>query len=253
MAVERQLTDSGSANPLATSHTFTGMNIGAAAGNRLIFACILSDVELTSVAVGGISLTKAVSYGGSSGAIEQIWWGLVPEGETANVEVQASSAISLVLVDLYRVVGADLDNVIADSDGDEATSAPLSIELDIPAGGIAIASAVGGLFLGSGGLTWMGAIEDADTSLNVGGSFFAAHSSASVAAPSGSPGHSIEVDFDGTPTSPFMILVGVAINPAPSTGFSNIYHGEDQINAIKLGSTDIKAVYLGSTKIFESA
>ena len=35
--------------------------------------------------------------------------------------------------------------------------------------------------------------------------------------------------------------------------FSGIYLGDMQINAIKLGSDDIKAVYLGSTKVFEKA
>ena len=43
----------------------------------------------------------------------------------------------------------------------------------------------------------------------------------------------------------------IVITYEPAAGFSNIYHGTDQINAIYLGTDPINKVYYGSKLIYE--
>src|SRR5690606_32037810 len=101
-------------------------------------------------------------------------------------------------------------------------------------------------------LAWTNATEDDEEEIDLGVAFSVGGSASRETALPLS-GEVITLTRSGAVIAPSIVIGGVALRPpAPSTGFSGIYHGEDQINAIKHGTNDVVAVYHGETKIFEA-
>src|SRR5690606_23748547 len=128
-----------------------------------------------------------------------------------------------VSVALYRAVGADTSDPVADADDGTGASNSASIALDIPAGGALVAGCLTGATT-SGGLSmaWIGASEDEDENDNVGGVLLCS-SAASRETGVQLLSESVSVVRSGTPDFDIgVVLVGVAIRPAAGGGGATI-------------------------------
>lgn len=262
MAVTRTLTDRTFSSPSGTTHTFSGRSIGAAADDRLV-GVVLRHLQDTGagasgVTVGGVSATRASITSRATDStlyvVAEIWLAVVPSGTTADIQISGVTANQYVSVAIYRVVGADTSDPVADADDGTGASNSASITLDVPAGGALVAGCLTGVATSGGfSIAWTGASEDEDESDDIGG-FIMCSSAASRETGAQLLSESVSVVRSGTPAlNVGVVLVGVAIRPAAEdAGFSDIFYGEDQINAIKSGSNDVTAVYYGTTKIFEA-
>jgi len=147
-------------SPVSTM-TFEDADLGAADANRKIIVAIeLTTVNTTdtisSVTVNGVSATQAVvASNAGQGALAAVWYAAVPTGAIGDVVVNCSpsSTIYQGAIHIYRVVSTSF--AVHDTDTEEATSfSPTDVLLNVPAGGIAIASASARQ---GGNFTWSGA------------------------------------------------------------------------------------------------
>lgn len=73
------------AAPGSTTVTFSGVNIGAAASNRVVVLVFSAATNVaTAATVGGVSMIKAIEESTIISGL-QIWYGTVASGATANV------------------------------------------------------------------------------------------------------------------------------------------------------------------------
>lgn len=262
MAVTHTLTDATAAQQSSTTHTFLDLSIGSAADDRLVLVLVmhLNDGSgVSGVSVGEVSAARVVMVNeetpAQSSLAVECWLAAVPSGTTADVEIAGLTVNQIVIATVHRVAGADMSDPVADSDSGYAASSSAAITLDVPADGALVAGCLTGVATSEiFSHAWTGASEDLDGNINFDGTVFAA-SSASRETDSQLLSESVSVVRSGTPAAEFGVaLVGVAIRPAAEdAGFSDIFYGEDQINAIKHGEDDIARVYRGSDLIFESS
>lgn len=82
-------TDSASVSPAGFPTTFSGVAIGTAAADRLVFVATYRSTA-TGVTVGGITASLVADTG--AGASLRLWVAAVPTGTTASIVVSNSSA-----------------------------------------------------------------------------------------------------------------------------------------------------------------
>lgn len=123
--------------PGSTTVTFSSVNIGTAASNRVVVLVFSSTSVVASTAtVGGISLTKQVEESSIASGL-QIWSGTVPTGTTANaVFTFASNPTDCVVIVGSFNSGASTTPVTQTATNASATSQSLNIT--IPSGGFAV-------------------------------------------------------------------------------------------------------------------
>lgn len=144
-----------------TAYTFTGRNIGPASASRLVVVTAMlrstSSNSFSGITVGGIALTPIIAQNAAQTNVG-IYAGLVPTGTTADVVVTMTGGALRCVIGVYALY--DLDSIVARDTG-TSTASPLSLDLDILAGGIGVACAY---TAGTTGETWAGMTEDFDLS-----------------------------------------------------------------------------------------
>lgn len=157
-----------------TTYTFSSQNLGTAAGDRVIIACIggRSVGSLVSASIGGVSADIRGQTTNSSNTVA-IVTAAVPSGTTGDVVFEWSEDGIRAAIALYRATAL-------------ATAVPFDIHtsiatdptaaLNVPAGGFGIAVSWAGFSAGT--TSWTGLTEDYDVSVETsGGNFSSAHDS----------------------------------------------------------------------------
>ncbi|MGE0659800.1 MAG: hypothetical protein AB7O63_09915 [Reyranellaceae bacterium] len=149
----------------ASSRTFSGCNIGAAATGRVVVVCAQSTgvgvTDITSVTIGGNAASLAAKYtdAGNNVAIG-IWYLQVDAGTTADIVVTNSGTGSRHNIHVYSLY--DLDSgTPADTDAQAANSTSVSNTLTRASGG-GIAIGVANANSSSTSFTWTNLGEDQD-------------------------------------------------------------------------------------------
>lgn len=212
--------DSDFAAPGAPTHSFTGVDIGAAAADRLVFvvAGIVSDIPANTgvLSINGTPATREVSQqSGVLSELVEIWWAQVPTGTTATISYDSSGGgdiIDVIWISTYEVTDASLIDPVADADSATASAVSDTITLDIGSGGGWIAGALAGLdSVGGDSVSWVGATEDLDREDLVGGLAYVVFSTASDSSASALPGHDITVTHTGSDLADEVTVGGVVL------------------------------------------
>lgn len=157
----------------ATTFTYTSKAIGAIDGNRRVIVATGSTVNasrtVSSVTVGGISATQAVTAESSGSGVyarTSIWIATVPSGTTANIVVTYSASVNRSAISVWAAYG--LQSSTATSTGSSSSSSdPMTASLTINTGGIGVGMAHNYYGGGHTSYTWTNLTEDND---NVSGS-----------------------------------------------------------------------------------
>jgi hypothetical protein len=196
--VTRELTASAVDNTDQKIFTFAGKSFGTETPDRVMAVSVeltggLTTTTLTSVTIGGVAATKLVAAS-ASGGFQEIWGtpktqDAGPTGTSGNIVVtSASTANSLnCAIEVYAIKGAASatpDHTAPD------TSSPLSVTIDVPANGVAIAGARG--VSTPGNASWTGLTEDVDAAVDGGVS---ASTSASAEFTTAQTGLTVSVSF----------------------------------------------------------
>lgn len=126
-----------------TTYTFADQNLDTAAPDRYIVATISGRSNdggartINSVTIGGVSATINVQTT-DQGNVIGVAVASVPSGTTGDVVVEFSDTMTDAAVALYRVPGITTTTA---TDTGTSTATPLTTNLDINAGGFAVAMA----------------------------------------------------------------------------------------------------------------
>lgn len=186
-------TDSdGSASDL-TTYTFTSKSIGTENPTRKVIVSVssiadaLGSTSISSLTVGGISATVAVSQVSGDGGFCGLAIADVPTGTTASVVVTMANLQSRMGIGVWAAY-----DLTSSTPTDTATSTadPASLNLDLVAGDIAVAAVFNNT---NGTATWTGATERFDAIIDG-----AQYSGADFSAVSDEAPRTIECDYSAT-------------------------------------------------------
>jgi len=126
--------------------TFTGVNIGTASDDRVVIVAIGTggggggSDDASSVTVGGVSLTKQFSRLHTDHLIGQFWAGTVTSSSSATVVVTWARSANATGIGVWATTGLDISGGTTDTGSAvlSSSSADMSADLDISAGGIAL-------------------------------------------------------------------------------------------------------------------
>lgn len=192
-------------NPSGANNTvwiFSGLSMGAADADRYIIVAVHSRMNtyiptISDVTVGGNAATLVASQKAAStaGSFLALYIVALPAGTTADVVVTNGASVLTTSVDIFRMVGAS-SATASDTAGAElaSSSAAVSVTLDIPAGGGAVALAAA--YDGAGTFTWTGLTEASDRVIDGDATSSAAVDVFSAA----QTGRTISADPSATPT-----------------------------------------------------
>jgi hypothetical protein len=153
--IDLQYRDHGGDNVTTDSYTFSSMDIGTAAGGRVVIVAYAgrSGNSLTSATIGGVSATKLVEQNGN----HTFGWiaAIVPSGSTGDVVLNFNSNQLRCGIDVYAAYNVqDVSALSTDTENDGNYSS----SLDVPEGGIALA---GMAAYGSGStFTWTAGVTE---------------------------------------------------------------------------------------------
>lgn len=202
--------DSAADTSAKTSFTFTSMDIGSAAADRVILVGVTEGTgtvsTISSVSVAGNSATAIAQADGGLSPNEEraeIWAVAVASGTTGNVVVTLSGSDSGCGVVVWAAYG------ISTTAHDTATDAgdPMSVLIDIPAGGVCVGfCAVRSNSAGTSRWTWTGLTEDID-GLQWNQTAGDIASGASLNPSTTQTGLSVTATYDGTEVRPAPLAV----------------------------------------------
>lgn len=131
------------AAPGSTTVTFSGVNIGTAASNRVVVLVFSSATNVaTNVTVGLTTMTKAIEESSIASGL-QIWYGTVASGATANVVLTfAGNPTNCLLVAGAFNSGASVAPSGTPQSAANASATSQSLNQTIPTGGFAIMGTV---------------------------------------------------------------------------------------------------------------
>lgn len=161
------LQSAGDGTDLST-YTFSTQNLGSASSDRKIICTVNGRSSdggartITSVTIGGVAATE-VRDDTSNGNVCGIFIASVPTGATGDVEVVFSNTMGDCNIHLYHTTGVGSNTA---NDSGTSTANPLTYDLDIEAGGIAVAIASSDD--GAATATWAGLTEDFDDATALG-------------------------------------------------------------------------------------
>lgn len=149
-----------------STYTFSAVNFGTASSDRKIIVAVSgrtldgssSGNVITSVTIGGVSATISVQAQ-NSGNTQGIAIAAVPTGTSGDVVVVFSETMTNADIATYSTTG--ISSNVAFSTG-TSTANPLTANIDVPAGGIAVALAKSDD--GTATATWAGLTERYDES-----------------------------------------------------------------------------------------
>jgi len=166
-------TDTGLTGSPETTHTASGLGIGAASDDRYVVVCFVAETTTTvpSCTIGGVSATLAKHHDGGTGGQATIWYRKVTAGTTLEVVVTTGTSRRGLLH--VGVIRGSASLSVVDTQGSGSTGASSrSVTPVVLAGEIAIfCTHIGGADVT---ITWSGGavVEEAETfaigSLNCG-------------------------------------------------------------------------------------
>jgi hypothetical protein len=165
MAAVTDWIDSATDTANATEYTHAGLSFGAEDASRRIAIGVTArgsaGSAVSAMTIGGVAASLVVARTNSTSAnnVAEIWEASGPTGTTGSVVVTFNGEMLRTRVMVYRIVGSA--STVHDTDSGVAAEDP-SASIDVPAGGVAIAIAVGTGVAGSE--TWSGLTEDTATS-----------------------------------------------------------------------------------------
>lgn len=147
-------------NTGGSSRTFTAVDIGDEASDRVVVVCThtamsAGSCSVSSVTIGGVSATVVSGTNPTSGFNTSIWWAEVPTGATADIAVVWSASSNCGYIETYRITGLTSSTPL---DGDSVVTTP-DLTLTTQDGGVAIFAATRAT---AAAFTWTDAIEDND-------------------------------------------------------------------------------------------
>ena len=151
-------TDNDGTQGSATTFTFSGKSIGAAAANRRVYVGVFgssAQSSISSVTIGGNTATNHVSRNDSN-RLAGIYSYPLTTGTTANIVVTFPGSENRCFIGVWAAYGADATPHDTLSSGASSSTGTI----DIPEGGALIAYAHNNG--GSATFTWAGATEDFD-------------------------------------------------------------------------------------------
>lgn len=243
--------DSDFAEPGTQAHSFTGVDIGTAAADRLTFVVVGLGANLAAnegvLSINSTPATREVSRR-SAGleTLTEIWWAATPTGTTATISYDAGSGkvIEAIWISTYEVTEASLVDPVSDTDSIDQGADTATIALDIGAGGGLIAGTLSGIdTVGGDGISWAGATEDLDREDLTDGLFYIVFSTASDSTAAELLAHDVIATHSGADLVPDTVLAGVALRSinapfnndgvASSAGSATaIANGEGVIDAV---------------------
>ena len=144
-----------------TTYTFSGVNFGTAAADRIIAVVVHSEPALgtntqtiTSATIGGVSATILTST--IQGILCSIIYANVPLGTTGDVVVTVSNTGGRMVIGTWRITGAQLTHTDAQV-STAASGTGRTISLNLPPGAAAIVGQSNGTQ--STNMSWSGATE----------------------------------------------------------------------------------------------
>lgn len=185
--------------------SFSSFSLGTAAVDRYILVCSsgrktgTATAPVTSVTVGGVGLSSVRQDSNIATNLNNsaMWGGYIPTGTSATIQVNYTSAGTILRtgIDVYAIYG--LESVTA-FDSDSSTASNPSVSLDIPIRGVCIGVGCTGA---STTASWTGITEDSDRNVEASAlQMSAAHD----LLPSAETGRTIQVTF-GTNTNQVMV------------------------------------------------
>lgn len=211
--------DSDFAEPGTQTHSFTGVDIGTAAADRLTFVVVGLNADLTAnegvLSINGTPATREVSRRSTSlEVLAEIWWAATPTGTTATISYDAGSGktIDAIWISTYEITEASIIDPVSDTDSAHQDADAATITLDIGAGGGLIAGTLSGLdATGGDSVSWSGATEDLDREDLTGGILYSVFSSASDSTAAELLAHDVTATHTGADFIPHTVLAGVAL------------------------------------------
>jgi len=144
----------------ASTYTFAGQALGAAAADRIIVCFAIDGVgsTATAVTIGGVAATLVQTA--TTVRKNTLWYAAVPSGTTGDVVVTGAAETEMGIA-LWRLTGVGGPCASGQSGANPGTAT-----LSVPAGGVAIGGMGDGHTTYSG-YTWTGLTEDFDVELTV--------------------------------------------------------------------------------------
>ena len=146
-----------------TTYTFSSQAIGTANAARVIAVGVninggtSGQHEISSITVGGVSLSQASKHQISTEHSDEIWYGTVPTGTSADVVVTANQATDRCAIDVWNVGNGAV--LYASGDAGSSTDVDtVSTIIDVPDGSVTVAHGHYSWGLAS----WTGLTEDSD-------------------------------------------------------------------------------------------
>jgi len=163
----------GSVNPgSGTSFTVSSLAIGPApvgANKRYVYAAIglasSGTFTVSAVTIGGNAASLFAGLNASSFVQAQIWVAEVPIGTTANVQVTTSANTLCCGVATYPALNPATPNVPDAITTSTSTGSPLSLDVNIVAGGAAIGAVQVRDTSATSGGAWSGLTETVDSDI----------------------------------------------------------------------------------------
>ena len=191
----------------ATVFTFSGMAIGSAAGDRVVFVAVSTGGSVTnsisSVKLGGNTMTQRVqAIAETDEKFVAIYSYPLTTGTTADVVITMSAEAAQASAATYASYG--ISSEIPHDTGTAQDSKDLSTTLNIPAGGFVIGIWRAGQYDG-GGVTWDGAANK-NFETNIEGNAFV--SSASESGLSLETNRTVGVSYSDSSTNGEALAVG---------------------------------------------
>lgn len=215
-----------------TTPSRTGVAIGTAAADRLVFACITyvaasTGNDINSLTIGGVAASRVRRDQITDATVgvfncSEIWWAAVPTGTTATIAYNIDAGLVNLTFQCvtYAVTGADTTTPVSSSATASLSSAltnAVSNTLTVVADGAALGHAWG-VMADTVTLAWTFLTENFDNDYeNSGIGLFIGQSTASRAG--AATAQAITATFSATGSfSLFRGLTTVAIQPAAASG-----------------------------------
>jgi hypothetical protein len=162
-------TDSSIDATARTVYTFTSQAFGTASTDRKILVAVAAHrapTSVTSVTIGGVSATNIITQGRGSAGVVALYLAAVPTGTTGSVVITfPSTATGGGSVGVWGLTGTSATATDTDSeDYGEGDATNFTLDVNVLAGGVAIATAASGNSGGTHTTVWSGGVtENYDT------------------------------------------------------------------------------------------
>lgn len=168
-----------------TTYSFVAHATGTAGSRKTIVAAggqdALTDFSIASMTVGGAAATERVDSADAGSIVQSAVYIIDnPSGTTATIDVTFSEAIINAAICVWAAYNLTAETAVDTAAQFQTASAPITLDLDVPPGGIAV-----GFSFNDGNtttVTWTGLTERSEVALADGGNA-SSYSGADTAAP----------------------------------------------------------------------